>query len=104
MLKHESASLVGTFGALALPKYCTYNIISPYISYMSGVSVFNTCPDQEPVEPAVAARPGPPPVESLLATLSKQLPPLAPVKQQQVILPSHWSILWILPSDWSISL
>ena len=70
---------------------------------MSEFSVFNACPDQEPVEAAVAARPGPPPVESLLATLSKQLPPLAPVKQQQVILPSHWSILWILPSDWSIS-
>ena len=101
MLKHESASLVGTFGALALPKYC--NIISPYISYMSRVSVFNTCPDQEPVEAALAARPGPPPVESLLATLSKQLPPLAPVKQQLVILLSHWSIPWILTSHWSIS-
>ena len=71
---------------------------------MSGVNVFNTCPDQELVEPVVAARPGPPPVESLLATLSKQLPPLAPVKQQQVILSSYWSISGILPSDWSISL
>jgi len=42
---------------------------------------------QEPVEAAVPARPGPPPVESLLATLSKQLPPLAPVKQQQSLAP-----------------